>query len=220
MVNTGFGGTESVRQLAVRSDGKIVATGTAGNDVLWSRYMPTAPMVGVTSSHTSTDEGKSDASLTFWRDQALSFPTRVYYKLGGTANLGTDYSGPTTTGPVVSPNGFVAPGGGSGAIETLGYIDIPAGKLEATVTIKALADDKSEGNETVTATVRADGNYKLNTNSTKTISIHNIDAMHVNFQPTTKHLASIQRYSSETVGQWTGHSDGLFSDQQLDDATI
>jgi hypothetical protein len=31
---------------------------------------------------------------------------------------------------------------------------------------------------------------------------------------------AVNRYSTDTASQWTRHSDGLFSDRQLDDTTI
>lgn len=171
-VNTGFGGTESVYQLRTQADGKIVATGASGSKVMASRYLPTAPKVGLTSSHTTTDEGRTDASFTFYRDQVLGFPTRVYYSIAGTATLGADYSGPTLTQPPAQSAGFVVGGVVPGTVfNSIAYVDIPAGQSQVIVPIRAVFDGKAEPAETVIATLRANASYVLEHNTTKTLTI-------------------------------------------------
>jgi uncharacterized delta-60 repeat protein len=204
-VNTGFGSTESVYQLSTTPDGKVVALGGSMNNVLQARYTATQPKISVTSSSSTTREGEDKATITFTRDQALSFPTRVYYSLGGTATLTSDYTGPTFTkriknignvgfvtrgfplgGKVIGGNvitgGTVITGGGS-AFASVPFIDIKAGETEATVKISSVDDTKFEPNETVTATIAADPAYTADTAaSTQTVTIEDDDVLHINFQ--------------------------------------
>jgi uncharacterized delta-60 repeat protein len=159
-VNTGFGSTESVYKLTTTSDGKVLALGgSTANLAEWARYNATQPKITVTAVRASEAEGDHDSSFTFTRDQALSFPTRVYYSLGGTATLNADYTGPTFAkrfGSVQITRGIKLGGkiiGGGGLFTTTPYIDIPAFATDATVTITAADDSTMEPNETVTATV-------------------------------------------------------------------
>ena len=222
-VNTGFGGTESVYQLSTTTDGKVVALGAAGNDLLWSRYTATQPAVSVTATRTSTDEGRDDATFTFTRDQALSFPTRVYYTLGGTASLNADYTGPTLTLPKLEIKtqamtrtfkmnvGGILGNIGVGKFGSQPYIDIPAGRTDATLTIKALSDDKLEPNETVTVALAQDAAYTIDAsagrNPVQTITINDENPLHINFQSNVNTVAFQNR---KDVGSTFGdRGDGL-----------
>jgi uncharacterized delta-60 repeat protein len=230
-VNTGFGATESVYKLSTTPDGKVVALGASmANLVLQARYTATQPKVGVTSSRNVTDEGRADAAFTFTRDQALSFPTRVYYSLGGTATLNADYTGPTFVrrikdignigvvtrgfplggkidGSKITGGTITIGGGGGAAFGNVPFVDIPAGEAQATVTIKALDDSKLEPNETITATISDDALYTHDTGAAETVTIRDDDVVHVNFQAVSSQGAT--RYVRDTGKKFDDRGNGL-----------
>jgi len=212
IVNTGFGGFGAAMRLSTTADGKLVATGSSNFDLVQSRYSATQPKVSVTSIRSTTEEGGDKASFTFTRDQALSFPTRVYYSLGGTASLNADYTGPTfakrfngniTTITRAKPLAGKIIGGG-GLFSDVPYVDIAAGQMQASVTIKASDDEKFEPNETITATLSTDANYTTdNSAASQTVTILDDDALHINFQA----------QSTKTAGAYLADTGNKFGDR-------
>lgn len=89
-----------------------------------------APATGV------TEDGPANLIYTFTRTGPTTSPLDVNYTVGGTATLGSDYTGIAT----------------SGAIKTVRFL---AGSATATVTVDPTADPTIEPDETVTLTLAA-----------------------------------------------------------------
>jgi hypothetical protein len=130
--------------------------------------------------------GNNPASLIFTRDLRLSFPTRVFYSLGGTATLDADYKGPKVLQPAATGGALVGGltltpvGGIPGA--PVGFVDIPANQTTVTVPIHVLDDRSLEPVETVLASIRANPAYKLGDRTKQTVTLADNDIVRVNFQ--------------------------------------
>ena len=175
-VITAAGANDAILTTTMTSDGKLTAYGRSGSS---ARYVTAVPRVNVFSLDPSGAEGGNNpASLIFTRDLRLSFPTRVFYSLGGTATLGADYTGPTELKPSNTT------GSGAGALQPIGgpiggrvgFIDIPANETTVTVPIKVSDDARVEQNETVLAIIRANPAYTLGGRTTQRVDIADNDA--------------------------------------------
>jgi hypothetical protein len=177
-VITAAGPNDAILTTKMTSDGKLLAYGRTGSA---ARYITAVPTVNVFSLDPSGAEGGNNpASLIFTRDLRLSFPTRVFYSLGGTATLGTDYDGPTalkpsaTTGATGLAGITLQPVGGiAGA--AVGFVDIPANETTVIVPINVVDDTRVEQTETVLASVRANPSYTLGTRATQQVTIADND---------------------------------------------
>ena len=181
-VITKVGENDAILTTKSTSDGKLLAYGRSGSS---ARYITAAPTVNVFSLDPDGAEGGNNpASLIFTRDLRLSFPTRVFYSLGGTASLDADYNGPTVLKPA---NTRGAPGlvpVGSVFGDSVGFIDIPAGETTAIVPINVVDDRVLESAETVRASLRANAAYALGNRTTQQVDIADNDIVRVNFQVT------------------------------------
>ena len=183
-VITKVGQDDAILTTRLTADGKLLAYGRSGSS---ARYITAAPKVNVFSLDPDGAEGGSNpASLIFTRDLRLSFPTRVFYSLGGTATLGADYTGPTALKPANTSGSGLATlqpvGGIAGA--PVAFVDIPANQTTVTVRINVIDDALVEQTETVLASVRANPAYALGTRTTQQIDIADNDRRLVNLQPT------------------------------------
>ena len=177
-VITAAGPNDAILTTKMTPDGKLLAYGRTGSA---ARYITAVPKVNVFSLDPSGAEGGNNpASLIFTRDLRLSFPTRVFYSLGGTATLGADYTGPTelkpanTTGATGSGGITLQPVGGiAGA--PVGFVDIPANETTVTVPINVINDARVEQTETVLASIRANPAYTLGTRTTQQVGIADND---------------------------------------------
>jgi uncharacterized delta-60 repeat protein len=152
-------------------DGKLLAYGKSGSV---ARYFTAVPTVNVFSLDPNGGEGGNNAGLIFTRDLRASFPTRVYYSLGGTATFGTDYTGPL---PAPSPSTPGLP-----VLQQLPFVDIPAGETTVIVPINVTDDPALEPAETAIATIKANPAYTLGTRTTQRIDIADNDTVRVSFQ--------------------------------------
>ncbi len=107
----------------------------------------TLPGVSVNASDAFASEPGTDrGSFTVTRTLVTAKPLTVYYKVGGKAAAGTDYT--ALPGSVV----------------------IPAGAASAVVTVAPLDDSAAEGDETVTVTLISKSTYMVNTPASATVS--------------------------------------------------
>jgi uncharacterized delta-60 repeat protein len=178
---TSVGPDDAILTSTLSADGRLTAFGRTGGA---ARYFTAAPKVNVFSLRPNGAEGGDNPSLIFTRDLRLSFPTRVFFDLGGTATLGADYTGPSTTtifvGGTKLPNGSLTPV----TPVRVGFIDIPANETTAIVPINVIDDKALDPVETVTATIRASALYTLGNRITQTDTIADNDIARVNFQVT------------------------------------
>jgi hypothetical protein len=92
----------------------------------------------------------------------------VNYTVGGTATLAQDYSGPSSPGSLV----------------------ITPGQTSAAITITAIDDALSEGDETVTITLTANPAYTVGVPASATITIADNDGPTLGVNPTTAALGA------------------------------
>jgi uncharacterized delta-60 repeat protein len=127
-----------------------------GSKIQVSRFFDVGPKVSLEATNSiANEQGQKSGTFEVFRDAALPFATRVYFTVGGTAKLGTDYTG-ITLKPQVNSQAFVAATTVSGVkpaiarppIFQLGYVDIPAFEQTALVTIKPI-DHGTTTNKTV-----------------------------------------------------------------------
>jgi uncharacterized delta-60 repeat protein len=174
----------------------VVASGKLFNT---ARYLDTgANTVGFTSGINSAIENPAPvpgtASFTLTRAETLPVPTRVFLKIGGTAQLASalaagDYSlnkvqflGGSKGKPAGA--GALVPGGlttGTLASGTA-FVDIPANQKSVIVTLTANDDSKFEAVETATFTLLPGARYEVTGATTKTIEIEDNDDIRINFQ--------------------------------------
>ena len=105
-------------------------------------------VVSVTASDANATEGGDTGTFTFTRaggNQAAALNVTV--NIGGTATNGGDYTGISAS------------------------VGIPASQASTTVTINALADALTEGNETVILTINANATYQVGTPGSATVTI-------------------------------------------------
>lgn len=179
---TSVGPNDAILTSKLSSDGRLTAYGRTGGA---ARYFTAMPKVNVFSLDPLGAEAKNNdnpASLIFTRDQRLSFPTRVFFDLSGTATLNTDYTGPSTTtiftGGTKSTTGSLTPV----TPVRVGFVDIPAGETTAVVPINVTEDTALETAETVRATLRTGALYTLGTRTSQQLDIADNDIARVNFQ--------------------------------------
>ena len=88
------------------------------------------PTVTIYASDARASEAGSDpGTFTVWRNGGTNFSMLVFYQLGGTASNGVDYAHLDNS------------------------VQIPAGALSASFTVKPIDDSLVEGNETVVAQI-------------------------------------------------------------------
>jgi alpha-tubulin suppressor-like RCC1 family protein len=124
-------------------------TGTITNDDFPVITLAVAPA-------TVTEDGTTNLIYTFTRTGPATSALSVKYKVGGTATLGTDY-----TGIAATP-----------ATKTVNFAD---GSATATLTINPTADTTIEANETVSLTLAAGTGYTIGTTAAVTGTITNDD---------------------------------------------
>jgi uncharacterized delta-60 repeat protein len=187
-VTTAFGGNSTILATSFTTDGKILAFGKrSGGSILSARYVAVLPTVNVFSLDPSASESAgNNASLIFTRDVRASFTTRVFYNLGGTATLGADYTGPTTTRIVESP-GTVSPSGivTGLKIAQVGFVDILPGETTAIVPINVVNDADREATESIIASVRTSAAYAVGNRSSQVVEVTDSDLpqmIRINFQ--------------------------------------
>jgi Ca2+-binding RTX toxin-like protein len=124
-------------------------TGTITNDDL--------PVISLAVSPASvTEDGTANLVYTFSRTGATTSALAVNYTVGGTASLGTDYSG-------------IVP------IPTTKTVSFAAGAATAIVTVDPTADTDIEADETVALTLAAGSGYRIGTTAAVTGTINNDD---------------------------------------------
>ncbi|HEX3356984.1 MAG TPA: DNRLRE domain-containing protein [Tepidisphaeraceae bacterium] len=139
------GQTAALTNLALGPNQTIVAAGGVYNTQLdLARFAGAVPKVSLYSvTSTAKENGQTGpARFEVFRDAALPYATRVYFTVGGTAKLKTDYTG-ITLKPQVNSQAFAAAVTVSGVkpaivappIAQIGYVDIPAGQKTADVNI-------------------------------------------------------------------------------------
>jgi hypothetical protein len=162
-----------------------------------------ANVVSVAAPDPSASEGGSNrASITVARSESLPVPTRVFFSIGGTARRpgstpsgGIDY---TLAGMTV-PNALIG----------TPYVDIPAGRMTATVTLTARDDAAVENLETATFTIAPNAAYELGTPATTTVSIKDNDGAAASPAGASQALrlslsrASQQRFSENLLDELT-----------------
>lgn len=182
-------------------DGKIVAAG----DRELSRFFAANPAVQVSGTVLNAAEGGPNGLVTFTRDVAYNFDTRIYFTSTGTATPLSDYSGellPTIT--------YIAGGhrNGEGArIFSTGpnFVTIPAGQTSVTASANIVDDHSLEPTETLIITAQDNSAYSLLSNAA-TITIADNDALHVNFQSaSTKSAAG---YVADTGAKFADRGNG------------
>jgi hypothetical protein len=124
--------------------------GTILNDDSPVITLAVAPTAGV------TEDGTTNLLYTFSRTGATSSALSVKYTVGGTATLGTDYSG-------------------IGATHATKTVSFAAGSATATVTVDPKTDTTIEANETVALTLAAGTGYSIGTTAAVTGTITNDD---------------------------------------------
>jgi hypothetical protein len=179
---TTVGPNDAILTSTLSADGRLTTYGRTGGA---ARYFTAMPKVNVFSLDPIGSEGANNpASLTFTRDLRLSFPTRIFFDLGGTATLNTDYTGPSTTtiftGRTPTAGGSLTPL----APVRVGFVDIPANETTVTVPINVIDDKALEPAEAVRATIRTSDLYTPGNRTTQQIDIADNDIARVNFQLT------------------------------------
>jgi hypothetical protein len=124
-------------------------TGTITNDDFPVITLAVAPA-------TVTEDGTTNLVYTFSRTGPTSSALSVKYTVGGTATLGTDYSG-------------------IGATHATKTVSFAAGSATATVTVDPKTDTTIEANETVALTLAAGTGYSIGTTAAVTGTITNDD---------------------------------------------
>jgi hypothetical protein len=96
VVTTDFGAIDGALAIHVSSDGRLTAAGSSINQgrLVAARYLLASATVEITGWDTrAAERGTDGASFIFTRSQRLSFPTRIYYSVSGTALPVSDYIG-------------------------------------------------------------------------------------------------------------------------------
>ncbi|MFM6605709.1 MAG: beta strand repeat-containing protein, partial [Dolichospermum sp.] len=124
-------------------------TGTITNDDFPSITLAVSP-------NTVTEDGTPNLIYTFTRTGVTTNALTVNYTVGGTATIGTDYTGIATTG-------------------TTKTVTFAAGSSTATVTVDPTADTTIESDETVILTLASGTGYTIGNTSEVTGTITNDD---------------------------------------------
>jgi subtilisin family serine protease/subtilisin-like proprotein convertase family protein len=131
--------------LFVRDD-----TGTAAGKILdgWSLSISTQPTIATVSLSVSPnqvmEDGPSNLIYSFYRTGPTTNPLTVNYTVGGTATLGTDYSGIPSQATTKS-------------------VTLAAGASSATVIVDPTTDTEIEAPETVALTLAGGSGYTIGT---------------------------------------------------------
>ncbi|MFN9631551.1 MAG: hypothetical protein ACK59A_15190 [Cyanobacteriota bacterium] len=120
-------------------------------------FEPLLPTITLAMSRAIvTEDGKTNLVYTFTRTGVTTSTLNVNYTVGGTATLGTDYTGIPT----------------KRATKTISFA---AGASTATVTVNPTADSTTEEDETVTLTLASGTGYTIGTTTAVSGSISNDD---------------------------------------------
>jgi Ca2+-binding RTX toxin-like protein len=152
--NFAYGGDSS--GVASRLSSGVVSFADPFND---DRLVPLSPTPTITlavAPATVTEDGTSNLIYTFTRTGVTSNALTVNYTVGGTARLGTDYTGIATAG-------------------TTKTVTFAAGSSTATVTVDPTADTTVESDETVALTLASGNGYTIATTNAVTGTITNDD---------------------------------------------
>ncbi|MBD2551624.1 hypothetical protein H6G65_19015, partial [Microcystis elabens FACHB-917] len=151
-----------------------------GNNELFSLDVAPAsstPNITLTlSPATVAEDGTTNLVYTFTRTGATSSPLTVSYTLGGSATLGTDY-----TGIAATP-----------ATKTVTFLE---GSAIVTVTVDPTSDGVVEADETVALTLIAGSGYTIGTTATVTGIIRNDDSAPV-VDPLSRYRAESTAYQA------------------------
>ena len=110
------------------------------------------PVITVTSADPSaSEEGLDSASITFARTGSTTSPLTVHFSLGGSAEVGSDFTDPGTS------------------------ILIPASQSEITLPLIPVDDGANEGTEAIDVTVAADAAYTIGSPNAVTVLIGDND---------------------------------------------
>jgi hypothetical protein len=154
-------GADRAFGLAVAPGGKVVAGGVGGSSGVLARIIDYRPAVTVTAPDGAAGEAGQDRGVfRISRGPAVGFGTRVYFSVGGTAALGSDYT-------------LAVLGGTGGA--GVGYVDIPAGAAFVDVVVTPVDDTVVEGIESVSLTLKPSATYTPGGTTTALIGIADND---------------------------------------------
>jgi uncharacterized delta-60 repeat protein len=174
----GADGTARHVGIAMVTSNRIVM---AGGDVLkTARYLDEGANTVVlqpSSTLTASEQGSTAASFFVDRGESLPFATRVFFSVGGTATgpglvrtLSEDY---TLTGMHV-PTAIIIAGHGDADSRSF-FVDIPAGKASAKVTVTAIDDTHRESVETATFNILPSLDFSRGAISSLTLGIADND---------------------------------------------
>ncbi|MFN6034744.1 MAG: bluetail domain-containing putative surface protein [Dolichospermum sp.] len=152
--NSAYGGNSS--GVASQLSSGVVSFADPFND---DRLVPLSPTPTITlavAPATVTEDGTSNLIYTFTRTGVTSNALTVNYTVGGTATIGTDYTGIATAG-------------------TTKIVTFAANSSIATVTVDPTADNTLESNETVALTLASETGYTIGTTNAVTGTITNDD---------------------------------------------
>jgi Ca2+-binding RTX toxin-like protein len=138
---------------SISSNGTLKGVFNAGGSVVANDWAVVTVAVAPASV---SEDGSSNLVYTFARTGSTTHPLSINYTVGGTATLGTDYTGISTTG----------------TIKTLTFA---AGASTATVTFDPTTDTTKEDDETVVLTLTHGEDYSLSATISATGTITNDD---------------------------------------------
>jgi uncharacterized delta-60 repeat protein len=201
-VITDFGsdGTASHVGLARNAGTQLVVTG--GDRFKTARYRENGgTVITVSSTDPESTEGTgNNAVFTVSRSEALPTATRVFLSIGGNAHR------PNTFGTLNNPVDYTLKGMSVPFGLGLPFVDIPANKTSATVTLRPINDTIHEGTETASFTVLPNSAYDIGTPGSVTLTIADKDQVIFIARPTAKPVPTVTRLARS-----------LFSDERIDD---
>ena len=165
---------ETVALTLAAGSGYTIGTAGAVIGTITNDDVATAPLPSITLALASTsvaEDGTANLVYTFTRSGSTSAALSVNYSVGGTATLGSDYSGISTAG-------------------TTKAVTFAAGSATASVTVDPTADTTVETNETVALTLAAGSGYTIGTAGAVTGAITNDDVATAPLPSITLGLAS------------------------------
>ncbi|WP_322743372.1 beta strand repeat-containing protein [Sphaerospermopsis aphanizomenoides] len=134
----------------------VVSFADPFNDDLLVPLSPTPTITLAVAPTTVTEDGTSNLIYTFTRTGVTSNALTVNYTVGGTATIGTDYTGIATAG-------------------TTKTVTFAANSSIATVTVDPTTDSTVESDETVALTLASGTGYTIGTTNAVTGTITNDD---------------------------------------------
>ncbi len=189
-VTTDFGSSASANGLAYFWRSVSVAAGGGESLIPLAGSFDITPVVSLTSPDDAATEGgvlmhigkkvlhvADPATMIVSRDQSLPFATRVFFNVGGTANIPNASDGKrgiddyTLTGMTVPTSPTTA---------KTAFVDIPAGQTSVTVTFNAVDDSILEPTELATFAIQANVNYSVGFTSSQVMSIIDNDSKTLN----------------------------------------